>query len=184
MATPTPPVASPPAPEFSTPPPAPRWPRSKSSRSPGTAGATATRTSTTGVSPSPPTTTASTRPCRPEAGGTRPGDLAARRVETLKENVECPSLSPDGSRVAFKEAVDADPTKGWRLSVLDLATLRVTATAETRSVDDQAAWLDGETMAYTLRKDDGQPDVWSIRADGSGTPKLVIPGAESPSPLS
>ncbi|WLS45252.1 hypothetical protein Q3V37_28475 [Micromonospora profundi] len=111
------------------------------------------------------------------------GDLAARTVETVKENVECPSLSPDGTRIAFKEAIDADPAKGWRLSVLDLATMRVTATAETTSVDDQAAWLDGGTLAYTLRHDDGRPDVWSVPADGSGTPKLTIPGAESPSPL-
>ncbi|WP_406067882.1 TolB family protein [Micromonospora sp. NBC_01638] len=111
------------------------------------------------------------------------GDLAARTVETLKENVECPSLSPDGTRLAFKEAIDADPAKGWRLSVLDLATMRVTATGETGSVDDQAAWLDNATLAYTLRQDDGQPDVWSVPADGSGTPKLTIPGAESPSPL-
>ncbi|MFE9194068.1 TolB family protein [Micromonospora sp. NPDC007208] len=111
------------------------------------------------------------------------GDLAARTVETLKENVECPSLSPDGTRLAFKEAIDADPAKGWRLSVLDLASMRVTATAETRSVDDQAAWLDGGTLAYTLRRDDGEPDVWSVPADGSGTATLVIPGAESPSPL-
>ncbi|MEV4763854.1 hypothetical protein AB0J89_14610 [Micromonospora chokoriensis] len=111
------------------------------------------------------------------------GDVAARTVETMKENVECPSLSPDGTRLAFKEAVDADPAKGWRLSVLDLATMRVTATAETTSVDDQAAWLDGGTLAYTLRQDDGRPDVWGVPADGSGAPKLVIPGAESPSPL-
>ncbi|MEU8012152.1 TolB family protein [Micromonospora parva] len=111
------------------------------------------------------------------------GDVAARTVETLKENVECPSLSPDGTRLAFKEAIDADPAKGWRLSVLDLSSMRVTATAETRSVDDQAAWLDSGKLAYTLRRDDGQPDVWSVPADGSGTPVLTIPGAESPSPL-
>ncbi|MET8231453.1 hypothetical protein ABZS77_12375 [Micromonospora sp. NPDC005298] len=111
------------------------------------------------------------------------GDLAARTVETVRENVECPSLSPDGTRLAFKEAIDADPAKGWRLSVLDLASMRVTATAETTSVDDQAAWLDGTTLAYTLRGDDGRPDVWSVPADGSGTPTLLIPGAESPSPL-
>ena len=50
------------------------------------------------------------------------GDFAAHTVRTLRENVECPSLSPDGTRVAFKSAVDGDPAKGWRLSVLDLAT--------------------------------------------------------------
>ncbi|MFC4019102.1 TolB family protein [Micromonospora sp. GCM10011542] len=112
------------------------------------------------------------------------GDLAARSVETVRENVECPSLSPDGTRIAFKEALDAHPAKGWRLSVLDLATMRVTATAETTSVDDQAAWLDGRTLAYTLRQSDGHPDVWTVRADGSGAPSLLMPGAESPSPLS
>ncbi|WFE39377.1 hypothetical protein [Micromonospora sp. WMMD998] len=111
------------------------------------------------------------------------GDAAARTVETVRENVECPSLSPDGTRVAFKEAVDADPTRGWRLSVLDLRTMRVTATAEHASVDDQAAWLDGATLAYTLRGEDGQPDVWSVPADGSGAPRLLLAGAESPSPL-
>ncbi|MGW3805560.1 TolB family protein [Micromonospora sp. NPDC005113] len=111
------------------------------------------------------------------------GDVAARSVETMKENVECPSLSQDGTRIAFKEAIDADPAKGWRLSVLDLSTMRVTATAETASVDDQAAWLDGVTLAYTLRQSDGRPDVWTVPADGSGGPTLMLPGAESPSPV-
>ncbi|GJF33081.1 TolB-like translocation protein; signal peptide [Kitasatospora sp. NE20-6] len=111
------------------------------------------------------------------------GDLAARTVRTLKDNVECPSLSPDGTRIAFKEAVDADPGKGWRLSVLDLATLRVTPTAETRSVDDQALWLDGRTLAYTLRDSSGDPDVWSVPADGSGAAALLAADAESPAVL-
>ncbi|MDM4779353.1 MULTISPECIES: hypothetical protein [unclassified Micromonospora] len=111
------------------------------------------------------------------------GDAGARTVTTVRENVECPSLSPDGTRIAFKEAVDADPAKGWRLSVLDLRTMGVTATAERASVDDQAAWLDGATLAYTLRQDDGRPDVWSVPADGTGDPRLLVPGAESPSPL-
>ncbi|MET8833864.1 hypothetical protein ABZV78_08110 [Micromonospora sp. NPDC004540] len=111
------------------------------------------------------------------------GDVAARAVTTLKENVECPSLSPDGRRIAFKQAIDADPAKGWRLSVLDLDTMRVRATAEPASVDDQAAWLDDGTLAYTLRGDDGHPDVWAVPADGTGRPRLLVPGAESPSPL-
>lgn len=111
------------------------------------------------------------------------GDLAARTVETLRDNVECPSLSPDGTRIAFKQAIDADPMRGWRLSVLDLASMRVTQTAERAGVDDQAAWLDAATLAYTLRQDDGRPDVWSVPADGSGAPRLLVPGAESPSPL-
>ncbi|WP_157441608.1 TolB family protein [Actinoplanes awajinensis] len=111
------------------------------------------------------------------------GDFAKRAVVTLATNVECPSLSPDGTRVAFKQAIGGDPLRGWRLSVLDLATLRVTATAEPASVDDQAAWLDDSTLAYTLRHSDGSPDVWTVPADGSGPSQLLIPGAESPSAL-
>ncbi|GAA2699436.1 TolB family protein [Actinoplanes palleronii] len=111
------------------------------------------------------------------------GDFANRAVVTLATNVECPSLSPDGTRVAFKQAIGGDPLRGWRLSVLDLATLRVTATAEPASVDDQAAWLDDTTLAYTLRHSDGSPDVWTVPADGSGPSRVLIPGAESPSAL-
>jgi hypothetical protein len=60
---------------------------------------------------------------------------------------------------------------------------RFHATMSTASVDDQAAWLDGATLAYTLRQDDGRPDVWTVPADGTGASRLLMPGAESPSPL-
>ncbi|HVK23636.1 MAG TPA: hypothetical protein VM677_19965 [Actinokineospora sp.] len=108
------------------------------------------------------------------------GDLAARTARTLTANVECPSLSPDGKRVAYKSAIDAEPAKGWRLSVMDLATLKSTPLAETHSVDDQAAWLDDATVAYSLQRDDGVNDVWTVQADGSGQPLLTIEGANSP----
>ncbi|GAA2967179.1 PD40 domain-containing protein [Actinokineospora diospyrosa] len=112
------------------------------------------------------------------------GDLAARTVRTLTTNVECPSLSPDGKRIAYKSAIDADPKKGWRLSVMDLSTLRSTPLAETHSVDDQAVWLDDTTVGYGLQRDDGVNDVWSVPADGTGQPKLLVEGANSPAPLS
>jgi hypothetical protein len=111
------------------------------------------------------------------------GDFAARTVRTITTNVECPSLSPDGTRIAFKQAIDGDPAAGWRLSVLDLATLRVTHLAETRSIDDQAAWLDDRTVGYTVRDSSGNPSVWATPADGSGQPKLVLNDAESPAEL-
>lgn len=112
------------------------------------------------------------------------GDFAAHTVRTLRENVECPSLSPDQKRVAFKSAVDGDPARGWRLSVLDLATSEVTPLAETRSVDDQPAWLDDRTIGYGVPRGPGHADVWSVPADGSGAPRLLIPEAESPAALS
>jgi Tol biopolymer transport system component len=57
-----------------------------------------------------------------------------------RENVECPSLSPDGTRIAIKKRVDNVPGN-WRLAVLDLSTLQDTLlNDETRSVDDQGSW--------------------------------------------
>lgn len=111
------------------------------------------------------------------------GDVTARTVRTVAENVECPSLSPDGRRIAFKEALRGDPARGWRLTVLDLATLARTHLAETRSVDDQAAWFDDATVMYGLRRGKRDSDVWSVAADGTGRPVLLIPDAESPAAL-
>ncbi|MGW6933240.1 TolB family protein [Lentzea sp. NPDC054927] len=113
------------------------------------------------------------------------GDFAARKVRpTDLDNVECPSLSPDGTRIAYKAAVNGDPQQGWRVSVLDLATKKITPLAETRSVDDQPAWLDDRTVAYGIQRDDGLNDVWSVPADGTGTPAVLVPEASSPAPIS
>jgi Tol biopolymer transport system component len=98
--------------------------------------------------------------------------------------VECPSLSPDGTRIAFKQAIDDNPVNGWRLSALNLAAMAVTHLAERRSIDDQPAWLDDNTVSYTVRDSAGTPSVWSTPADGSGRPTMLVTGAESPALLS
>jgi hypothetical protein len=111
------------------------------------------------------------------------GDLASRTIESLRDNVECPSLSPDKTRIAFKKRVSADIDHPWRFFVLDLATMKETALAETRSVDDQAAWLDDSTVMYGVRRDDRHSDVWATPADGSGEPRILIHDAESPAAI-
>lgn len=101
------------------------------------------------------------------------GSIAKRRAETIHENVECPSLSPDGTRIGYKKAVSRDPTE-WRFHVLDLATGRETPLAETRSVDDQLAWLDDDHLLYS----DGEQTL-VVAADGSGEPQVWLPATDS-----
>jgi Tol biopolymer transport system component len=108
------------------------------------------------------------------------GDFAGRTVRTMAVNVECPSLSPDGRRLAYKHAVEGDPKRGWRLTVMDLTTGALTPTAETRSVDDQALWLDDATIAYALQRSDGVNDIWAVAADGTGPPRRLATDAASP----
>ncbi|MFF7969745.1 TolB-like translocation protein [Streptomyces sp. NPDC007905] len=112
------------------------------------------------------------------------GSLSRRTVTTVIQNVECPSLSPDGTRVAFKKRVLSGAAL-WHEYVLDLSTLHETALAEHRSVDDQATWLDNHTVAYAFPTDGkvGSSDLWSVPADGTGSPRRLIADASSPAPL-
>ena len=106
------------------------------------------------------------------------GDVAARKLTVLHENVECPSLSPDGTRVAFKKQTGSR----WQLTVLDLATMQETTLAEPEGIDDQVEWLDNDRILY--QKADYDPPKWVsvfvIPADGSGKPEIFIPNATSP----
>ncbi|GAA2742546.1 TolB-like translocation protein [Kitasatospora cinereorecta] len=111
------------------------------------------------------------------------GDLAARTLTTLHQNVECPSLSPDGTRIAYKKRVaGASPDAPWRLYVLDLATMTETATAEQRNIDDQALWADDHTLVYAMPGDYGS-DLWTTPADGSGAPARLMTSAVAPAYL-
>ena len=109
------------------------------------------------------------------------GDVSSRAVTVVKNNVECPSLSPDGTRIAYKKRTDSGPQVHWQITVLDLATGVETPIAEKRSIDDQVEWLDDATVLYTAVDDDPVvTSVWSAPADGSGTPTLFRDGAAAP----
>lgn len=109
------------------------------------------------------------------------GDLAARTLTEVHETAECPSISPDGTRVAYKKNVGADGKTHWELAVLNLASNTETVLPEKRSVDDQVEWLNDSTLLYAVPgTTPGDSDIWSLPADGSGSPTLFIPHAFSP----
>ena len=107
------------------------------------------------------------------------GEITARKLTVLRENVECPSLSPDGTRIAFKKLT---PMGTWQLTVLDLATMQETPLAEKESIDDQVEWLDHEHILY--QKAENNPSksvsVFVVPADGSGQPEVFLLRATSP----
>lgn len=100
--------------------------------------------------------------------------LSRRTGETIHENVECPALSPDETRIGYKKAVGHDPPV-WRFHVLDLETGKETPLAEQEPLDDQIEWLDDEHVLYRSGE-----STWVMPADGSGTPRRWLAAADSP----
>jgi len=111
------------------------------------------------------------------------GSLSERSLTSLAENVECPSLSPDGTRIAFKRVTaGSGPTVHWTPAVYDLETGAITLLPEQRPIDDQIGWLDDDTILYGMPREDavGDYDVWALAADASGKPSVFIEHAWSP----
>jgi WD40-like Beta Propeller Repeat len=100
------------------------------------------------------------------------GDLATRHARIIHAGVECPSLSPDGQRVAFKRL---STNSGWHIYVFNLSTGVETMLAETRSVDDQVEWLDDKRILYVLNN-----EIWVMPSDGGGSPAVFLANAYSP----
>lgn len=111
------------------------------------------------------------------------GSLSQRLMTTLGQDAECPSLSPDGQHIVYKQRGNL-PAGQWRLVRYDVATGQVAPLAENRSVDDQVEWLDDAHVLYGIPRtgtEAGTSDVWEVPIDGSGQPTLLIPEAWSPS---
>jgi hypothetical protein len=108
------------------------------------------------------------------------GDVDGRTARVLREGVECPSLSADNERVVFKSRTSA---ASWRLHLLDLATLRDNPLGEGRSVDDQAEWLDEDSIAYMLPSPAGGSDVWALSVADKAAPRLLVRKAYSPTAI-
>jgi hypothetical protein len=109
------------------------------------------------------------------------GSTADRTAATVRPGPECPSLSPDGKRLAYKKTTKW--VGRWELAVSDLATGVETVLPGTAGIDDQAAWLDDGTLAYGVpSQSTGVPGVYRVAADGRSEPVLVATAASSPVP--
>ena len=110
------------------------------------------------------------------------GDLAQRTATVIHENVECPSLSPDGKRIAYKKRLPTPGRVEWQLHVLDLASGREIPLAEKRSADDQIEWLDDGNVLYALPQNEqsASTDVWRASVDGRRRPEIFLTAASSP----
>jgi hypothetical protein len=111
------------------------------------------------------------------------GSLKTKSMTSLRTDAECPSLSPDQTKIAYKKRLGSKDRGVWRLAVLNLRTGQESLVAETRSVDDQVEWLDSDRLLYGMSRPGPEAttsDVWVVPADGSGTPVVLIPEASSP----
>jgi hypothetical protein len=101
------------------------------------------------------------------------GDVSSRRARVVAKRVECPALSPDGRRIAYKRRIPY--TDRWRFHVLDLRSGADVALAERRSIDDQPEWWGSDRIAYS---DDRT--AFTVPADGSGEPRRLAARAAHP----
>lgn len=74
------------------------------------------------------------------------GRISQAAVRTLRPDVECPSVSPDGTRIAFKKL--RANRRGWDPAVLDLRSGTETVYPAAKGLDDQIEWLDDQALVY------------------------------------
>ena len=96
---------------------------------------------------------------------------AAAPAHAIHENVECPSLSPDETRIGYKKAVGHDPPV-WRFHVLDLATGRETPLAEQRAARRPDRVARRRPCPLSLRR----VDVDDAARTAAGKPRALAGG--------
>ncbi|PRY40714.1 PD40 domain-containing protein [Umezawaea tangerina] len=109
------------------------------------------------------------------------GSTSAKTAATVRQGPECPSLSPDGKHLAYKKATKW--VGRWELAVEDLETGTEKVLPNTSGIDDQAAWLDDNTLAYGVpSQQTGVPGIYRVQSNGTTDPILIATAASSPVP--
>ncbi len=102
-----------------------------------------------------------------------------RVARVVASDAECPSISPDNTRIVFKQQL-AGRRGWWQLSLLDLASgaIRVLP-GETHSVDDQVEWLDDSHLLYFRPTEEGNI-IWRAAAEWNEPPQPFVHDGFSP----
>jgi hypothetical protein len=107
------------------------------------------------------------------------GRVDTRQGHVLLQGAECPSLSPDQRRIAFKKRLGG-AGGWWQLSLYDLKTRQVRAlSGDTQSVDDQVEWLDASNLIY-FRPNDAGNFIWRLPVDTGEAPRPFVREGFSP----
>lgn len=106
------------------------------------------------------------------------GRLSTRSGRIVRRGVESPALSPDETRIVYRQRAGfSDPPT---LRLYDLRTGADEAlTSEPRSVEDQVEWLDADRILYHLTGASGA-DIWVLRVDGTEAPRVLRARAYAP----
>lgn len=111
------------------------------------------------------------------------GNLHERTLISVTTNSECPSVSPDKTRVAYKKLRPGPGPVHWDIAVLDLDSKEEQQITLDQGFDDQLEWLDDQTLLFGQPRKGaiGDSDVYSIRAEAAAQPQLLVEHAWSPS---
>jgi hypothetical protein len=107
------------------------------------------------------------------------GNVDTREARVILQGAECPSLSPDQQRIAFKKRLGG-AGGWWQLSLYDLKSRQVRAlSGDTKSVDDQVEWLDASNVIYFRPTDEGN-FIWRLPVDTGEAPQPFVREGFSP----
>jgi hypothetical protein len=105
------------------------------------------------------------------------GGVNSGNARVLREGIECPSLSPDNTKIAYKERIPG--VAGWHLRIYDVTSAAdYRLSAEDRRVDDQVEWLDNSHILYNMTGEHN--DVYVLAVDNSQPPRVFRRDAYSP----
>lgn len=106
------------------------------------------------------------------------GDVSGKTLNVIGKDIECPSLSPDNSKIAYKKRLKPGD---WRPAVLDLATMQSTVLNEQRNIDDQIEWLDNTRVIYEIvDRSQNRKHIVATPIDGRGEASILLHDAVSP----